>query len=361
MKKLRTIHFVYATPYSLLDKITMRLFKRKLYHPSWERYNWPDPLKAPLSITYQIAKRLAENYHVKLYHLKERIVIEPEEGDILLGHLWPDPKTVMYRSLDNSKFSMKCLVGPYNHDVRQWSSSINVENFGPPPGVPPQVLWVYKAIMKCDKCFAICGRYWIDTFEKSPFAALQDKIVHLNMAIDTDQYPMVKIRFNQPGKRKFFYIGRYAHEKGTDLLERLAENVPGFEGGYICPGRHIKGWKKISEPTKLTPDFMKKIAEEYDIFINMSRADAQATTVLEAMSWGFPVACTRESGYTDENFFYLDLHDENTNIEIFRRIQQMTNTELERMALDNRKVVEDTYCWSKFVSKIEKTITDWGK
>ena len=361
MEKQRTIHFIYATPYSLLDKITMRLFKRKLCHPSLDMYNWPVPLKAPLSITYQIAKRLAANYQVKLYHLKERIVIEPEEGDILLGHLWPDPKTVMYRSLENNKFSMKCIVGPYNHDVRQWSSSIAIEDFGQPPEIPQQVLWAYKAIMQCDKYFAICGRHWIDTFKQSPFASLKEKIVHVNMAIDTDQYPMVKTRFNQPGKRKFFYIGRHAHEKGTDLLEQLAESMTDFEGGYICPGRHLKGWKKISDPTELTPEFMKKVAEEYDVFINMSRADAQATTVLEAMSWGFPVACTRESGYADENFFYLDLQDEKATIETLRRIQQMSNAELEQMALENRKVVEDTYCWSKFVSKIEKTIADWGK
>jgi hypothetical protein len=39
----------------------------------------------------------------------------------------------------------------------------------------------------------------------------------------------------------------------------------------------------------------------------------------------------------------------------------MSNSELEQMALDNRNVVENTYCWSIFVSKIEKTITNWGK
>lgn len=338
MTVYKTIHFVYATPYSLLDKITMRLFKRKLYHPSWSNCNWPVPLKAPLSITYQIAKHFSANYRIKLYDLKERINIEPEEGDILLGHAWPDTESVVWKALNSNKFYKKYMITPYNHDHKQIS-------------------WAYEAVEKCDKYFAICGQYWINTFEKSPLIEFKEKIVRLNMGINTADYPVIKSSFSPPGKRKFFYIGRSGQEKGVDLLEKLVIDCPGFKGGYICAGYDIKGWEKISGPVNLTPDFMRKIADEYDVFINMSRADAQVTTVLESMSWGFPVACTKESGYSEEqNLFYMDLVDWDKNVELVQQIQEMSCQKLEEISRQNRKTVEAKYTWEQFVKTLEENI-----
>lgn len=338
MEKLQTIHFVYATPYSLLDKITMRLFKRKLFHPSRENYRWPVPLKAPLSITYQIAMHFSAHYQIKLYDLKERINIDPKEGDILLGHAWPDTESVVWKALNSNKFYRKYIISPYNHD-------------------PKQISWAYNAVEKCDKYFAICGQYWIDTFEESPLVEFKEKIIRLNMGINTAEYPVIKSKFNTRGKRKFFYIGRSGYEKGVDKLEKLATDCPGFKGGYICAGYDIKGWEKISGPVNLTPDFMRKIAEEYDVFINMSRADAQVTTVLESMSWGFPVACTRESGYSEEQtLFYMDLNDWDKNLEMIQKIQTMSCEMLEEISRLNRKIVETKYTWEQFVRTIEERI-----
>lgn len=101
---------------------------------------------------------------------------------------------------------------------------------------------------------------------------------------------------------------------------------------------------------------MKSIAEEYDVFINMSRADAQATTVLEAMSWGFPVACTKESGYTEDNFFYMDLLNEDKNKAVFSNIQQLSNEELIEISLTNRKIVETKYNWNMFLNILENNL-----
>jgi hypothetical protein len=342
MRNDTTIHLVYATPLTRFDKAFMRLFRRKLSHPSWELYDWPVPLRAPLSITYQMARHFSANYRVRLYDLTERIEIEPRKGDLLLGHIWSDPRSAVWRALDKEEFAGKYLIGPYNHD-------------------PRQVLWFREAVERCDKYFAICGKFWIDTFDRSPFRDLAHKVVHLNMALDARDYPPIKKSFNPPGRRRFFYIGRYGRygdEKGVGLLERLAEKIPGFAGGYICEGGEIKGWEKISMPTKLTPEFMGQVADSYDCFINMSRADAQATTVLEAMSWGFPVACTRESGYSDANIFRLDLENERHNIETIHKIQSLSGEELTEISVSNRKAVETTYGWDAFLATLEKNIVD---
>ncbi|MBI2355168.1 MAG: hypothetical protein HYV06_09090 [Deltaproteobacteria bacterium] len=342
MANKRTLHFVYSTPQGLADKIIMALFRKRVDHPSWERYAWPDPVRAPLSITYQIARHFSSRYRIRLYDLRERTTIEPDKGDILLGHMWPDPQSVMWRSLGAKNFSKRYVIAPYNHE-------------------PRQVLWFRQAVEQCDKYFAICGKYWIDTFDRSPFRDFAHKIVHLNMALDARDYPFVKRGFNPPGRRRFFYIGRYGRygdEKGIGLLERLAGEIPGFAGGYICEGGEIRGWERISAPTRLTPEFIARIAEDYDCFINMSRADAQATTVLEAMSWGFPVACTRESGYADGDLFFLDLEDERGNMETIRKIQGLSERELTEISISNRRAVETRYSWESFLSTLEKNIAE---
>lgn len=346
----RIIHFAYATPYSLIDKITMRLLKRKLFHPPWYQCKWPVPLKAPLSITYQVAKRLSDEYEVKLYDLKEKLHLEPTGGDFFLGHLWHVKGTICYNALRNDKFIKKFIIGPYNHDTKQWSLKTGK--------ALDDIAWAYDCIARCDRYIAICGDYWMDSFESSPFKDLREKFFHVNMALDFDQYPFLKNTYNKCGKRKFFYIGRYAHEKGTDLLEKLASNIPGFEGGYICMGGEIKGWKKISDPRPLTADFIRKIAEEYDFFINMSRADAQATTILEAASWGFPVACTRESGYSTDDFYYMDLTDFEKNREIVSQLQTIDEDSLRKAAVFTRRALAEKYNWQIFLDKLQRCLRE---
>ena len=133
----------------------------------------------------------------------------------------------------------------------------------------------------------------------------------------------------------------------------MAVDVPGFQGGYICRGAEIKGWNKISEPRRLTPDFMAAVASEYDVFINMSRFDAQATTVLEAMSWGFPIACTPQSGYSDEpDVFKLDLENNKKNIAMIEVLQKLPDEALRSISERNRSAVVSEYNWKQFVSTV---------
>lgn len=332
------IHLAYATPLTLPDKLAMRLIGRRLGRPSWRELRWPSPMRAPLSITYHLARGLAERHEIQLYDLRERIVIPAREGDILLGHPWHDPGSVLWRNLFQERFRRSYVIAPYNHD-------------------PRQVAWAYPAIERCDKFFAICGEHWLETFDRSPFAPFRHKIVRLDMGIDTTDYPPVKNAFNRPGERRFFYIGRTGHEKGIDLLERLAAAIPGFRGGYICQGGEVRGWTKICDPTHLTPELMARVAAEYDVFINMSRYDAQVTTVLEAMSWGFPVACSRESGYSGiPDLFHLDLHDLEQNIATIRHIQGLADENLARLAHRNRELVATTFTWDRFVATVRENL-----
>lgn len=341
---MKTVHFVYVLPPSggLIGKVFRRVFHREMSRMgSVAAFKWPNPLRAPQSITFFVGQSLETRYKVKLYDLRENLTIFPASGDILLGHLWTDRNTVIWNSINDSRFSKKILMQPYNNNESQLG-------------------WVRDGLKFCDGLIAIGGDYWVDNFSESPLKNFGEKISHLNMAVDASSYPIVKNKFNPPNKRRFLYIGRqgrFGDEKGIGLLEELAKRIPNFQGGYICGGAEIKGWKKISEPTTLTPELMKVIASNYDVFINMSRADAQATTILEAMSWGFPVACTNQSGYSREkSFFYLSLEDMNHNVDVINKIQNLSDDEIKSISVKNRSVVEGKYSWDVFVSNFEKII-----
>src|SRR4051794_1603487 len=110
----KSLHFAYATPFSILEKIVMRIAGRRVGRPSWNHLSWPSPVRAPLSITYHTARHLSRDYDVKLYDLRERVAIQPDEGDILLGHPWRDPKSIVWRGLETEGFEKRYIICPYN-------------------------------------------------------------------------------------------------------------------------------------------------------------------------------------------------------------------------------------------------------
>ena len=337
---MKTVHVVYSAPLiwsNFIDKIAIKFFTKLPTHRFAKRFIYPRPLCSPFSITKILIHELSKNFNVKFYDLREHTTICPDEGDVLIGHMWPDRKSVMWNSLENKKFHARYLIGPFNHDEKQ-------------------VGWFREAVEKSDLFFSIVGDHWFKTLNLSPFASCTSKMVQLHMFVDQSYYPKVKKKFRKSGDRRFFYIGRYGafgDEKGIACLEELARANPNFVGGFICSGGEIKGWRKISEPRNLTADFMAMISEEYDFFINMSRCDAQATTVLEAMAWGFPVLCTPESGYgEDACIANLSLVDMEFNLEVIEKYQQMSESELNEIVRSSHNLLKQKYSPTQFIQKI---------
>lgn len=353
------IHFVYQYPGSLrnskifkgpvvrsLINIFFLKLRRKMCFRSFEHIPWPAPVRAPMSISKSIGEALVEKkYRLKFYDLEEAFAINPVPGDVLLGHIHPDKNTVMRKSIENSSFLKKIFISPYNGSLKQ-------------------VDFIIDYLGVADYYFAICGDYW---FAESNLNAAQkkynNKFIYINMGINLADYPQVKTSFGPEGKRKFFYIGRpsrYGDEKGEKMLEQIARRTEGFQGGCIFPG-NLEGWKSICQPTDLRAELIEElVAKEYDFFINCSRADAQATTVLEAMSWGFPVACTKETGYNDTGIFYLSTDDVNSNLGVLEKMQFLPAKNLIEIAASNRELLAEKYNWpvikANFMREFERII-----
>jgi len=348
------LHLIYAVPYA--EKFRMLTGKGvPLYRKYW-RYSipWLKPVPAPQSITYNILKTLSKSYEVLLYHVDEKQSLKLGNNDIVLGHFWPDmrtkensnnnwtrydPEQITNAAILNYPYDKRIFVmTPFNHSTEQSG-------------------WAIPLMKQAHHYIGICGDYWVDTLDQSAYAFLQGKMSHLNMGIDIRHYPKVKTGFSKAGKRKFLYIGRISKEKNIDMLEAIAASNKNFYGGYIGKGV-IKGWHQISSSAVLTSKFMSKLALEYDFFINASNYDAQATTVLEAMSWGFVVACTPQSGYVEESIFRLSTNNVEHNIKIIELMNSLDENELQAIVHQYQILLRKKYTWEKFTDKLIKILSN---
>ncbi len=350
---MKTLHIVYAVPrvrksFGLLNRVYRRVFNADLYSKYPNFLNWEKPIRAPFSITHNIVNSFKDQYTIRLYSIHDSAVIKLGENDIFIGHHWPDFTTKIkdknsWTHFDSNQITNKIilnypndkrvfLLSPFNHDKDQMS-------------------WAIPLFEKTQNYIAICGDYWMNNLIKEFPVFQQCKFHQLNMALDVVQYPFLKVTFNEKRKRKYLYIGRVSEEKNTAMLELIAAKVNNFEGGYIGEGS-IKGWKQIAEHASLTPEFVKNLTDEYDVFINTSTYDAQATSILEAMSWGFAIACTPQSGYQHDSIFELSTNDIVQNSKVLDQLQTADEKDLKRMQDVNRELLNSKYSWSTFQKQL---------
>lgn len=349
------IHFVYRAPRyksitgKIFEKLAFTIGLPKGIPTPWRRGNylpWRVPVRAPHSISFNILKALKLKDEVRFYDLYEKTICNAKSGDIILGvpiqvfdgKEWNNEEIfrVMARTLEAYKDRediIKIIILPYNSDPR-YNLSTNgiIERFG-------------------KNLIIVSGKYWTDTWNQSPIKEYVKNLLRVNMGIDSEQYPVVKTKFNEKGKRKFLYIGHTGFYKNTSQLEAIAKAIPNFEGGHIGGG-NIAGWKKIADFADLTPEFMTEIAKEYDIFINTSSADASPTTILEQMCFGFAVACTPQSSYDYDSLTMLDTKNTAFNVEALNKLQYTEGSELLERARKNREYAIKFHNWNDICSKI---------
>lgn len=351
------IHLFYVVPkykkfFGKIDFIYQLLFKEPLYRNFFYAISWGKPIKAPESITFNVYKALCKRYKVLLYNWTEVGLANLNEGDLVIGHPRPlegkvpsedgnsweeyDSKSMVNQALLSKIPFKKFILAPFNHSDKQMN-------------------WMSELI-NSNSFIAITGDVWLHGYENI-FPNLQkSNFFSLNMCIDTANYPKVKKKFSPKGRRKFLYIGRNSKEKGIEYLSAIAKVIPSLEIGYISSGV-IPFCKKICDPRALNTEFIMQIAEEYDFFINASTFDAQATTILEAMSWGFAVVCTRETGYYHPESIYnlpVDRIDECVNL--INYLQNVNEDELLRRQEINFSLLINKYSWIKFQEKIMNCI-----
>ena len=208
-------------------------------------------------------------------------------------------------------------------------------------------------VPEMDRILGIMGPYWFDTWEQSALADWKPKMVRLDMAIDSRFFPRVKNRFNPPGKRKFLFIGHRLPCKGTHLLSLLFERAKAQQCVWVGGQPNIFRNLDVRPGGALTPAVMAPIAGECDFFITMGVSDANPTTILEAMAWGFPVCCTPQSGYYNmPEIIELSTTDMRHNLDVLNWLQGVSEEWLIEHANRARRTVEERYTWSRFTDTV---------
>ena len=209
-----------------------------------------------------------------------------------------------------------------------------------------------KIIEKCDRYLAITGNAWMKCLKDSPFQHWEPKIVHVDLAVDRADFPFIKKNFNPAGKRRFLYIGHTAWYKNISFLEKLSEKLPETEFSWMGGNQPLKNIKKLG-----TYDFseqeVKKLIQEYDFLITVGSADANPTTILEAMAWGLVPVCSVQSGYNGfsaiRNISIDCIEDAITTI---KYLQSVPEEQLKKWQQENLDCLDSHFNWERFCSQV---------
>jgi hypothetical protein len=346
---MRTLHLIYTVPRGgLLERIEDRITSFFGLQPSYRSGStrrFRRPLRSPHSVSYHLLEALKKKYRVKLYSMYEYGVAKTSPGDIVLAqpapvlpHVPPqeiDKQAVTYRTFTEREGITKIIIMPYSHDetyTKWWTELVREHG---------------------TNCIFISGEPWMKTWEdKSPFRTLPIKNkLRIDVCIDAEDFPLVKHSFNPVGKRGVFYIGHTGWYKNTKMLEAVAKAMPNTRFGHVGLG-HIEGFEKVADFTTLTPEFLAKLAETYDIFINVSTGDPNATTVVEMLSAGFPVACTPETGYEGPHYTMISTNDVAYNVAALQGLQVVSEEELLRRGRAGSDFARKHFNWERTMADV---------
>lgn len=297
-------------------------------------------IQSPHSITRNLYYFFKNKADVKYYTWDSHDDVDVEPDDIFIGHPHYDTNTTVQRFFaSGKKCRLRCTIHPL-HTVR-------VQDNMP-----------FDHLTKeADRVFSICGPYWYDTIEHTPFAHWKPKITRVDMAVDSNIYPYLKTNFNQIGHRKLVYIGSSMPQKNLGFMYEVMKRLPTVQlhwygGDGETPLARLPNVKTVGWVV-LDKELAQKIVKECDIFINTSISDANPTTLLESTAWGLIPACTPQSGYyNDEMFTSLTLSDIEKTVQIITDLLHTPSEQLIERSLKSRKKIETHYTWNNFCNTI---------
>jgi glycosyltransferase involved in cell wall biosynthesis len=296
-------------------------------------------ISAPDSIGREVGKRLEERYEVLYYDWDEQRTLLPARNDVLLGHAHPKSNTIFRLSARQQGWKRVIMMSPYCH------------------GNVIQAAFLDRVIADCDLYLAITGNYWFQSIKQAWFAHWYPKMIHVDLAVDRHDFPILKNRFAPPGERKFIYIGHSTYHKNLPYLNTIARTVPECEFGWA-------GQSKLKYPALKRLGFQnfsttegKQIISAYDFLITVGKADANPTTILEAMAWGLIPICTPTSGYSDyPGIINIPVDNVAEAVKVLQHLQQLSEAELVALQQENWRILETHFNWDRVAEQVTAAI-----
>lgn len=287
-------------------------------------------ISAPHVIGWKLADFLAREHEVRLHDWDGREPIRPGTGDVLIGHLNPDPATVVARSIRLPGWARKILLGPFNLD-------------------PRQVAFIDRSIPFADVFCAITGPYWEARLPASRFAHWAPRFRRVDLAVDPTDYPRIKRAFSPKGSRSILYIGHTRWQKNPRYLEAIAERLPGVTFAWCGAGRRpLRGFQRLGSQDFASEEGRALVAR-HDFTLTVGAFDANPTTILESMAWGLIPICTPTSGYAGiPSIVNVPLGDPDGAAAVLRRLLDADEEALVALQERNFALVRDEYTWERF-------------
>ncbi len=296
-------------------------------------YPHQDKISTPNVIGFRLLKALSKIDSVVPLEWDSFAAISPSPGDILIGHVNPAPGTVMRRSLKRPGWRRKIILQPYAEDM-------------------DQIGFLDAVIDDCDSFLAITGQYWFAKIAESAFKRWHPKMVHIDLAVDQSHFPKIKFKFSEPGKRKFVYIGHDLHYKNLNYLQSLAKELPQFEFHWIGAGSKREPLIQHGR-VDFSAETGRKLIEEFDFMITVGSADANPTTILEALSWGLIPVCTPTSGYANNpGIVNIPLNDLSTASKILIELNLCADEILRVTQNQGYQQLKEHFNWERFERQV---------
>jgi hypothetical protein len=291
---------------------------------------------SPWSIGNNLSQALRINLTVEVHDWSANYAINPGPNDVLIGHPHPKRQTVFRKSFDGA-WARRYVICPFTTN-------------------PQQMYFVEPYVRQADAFFAICGPVWAAKLEASSYSHLHSRFIHLDMAINSEDWAPLEKVFNSPGNRKFAFIGSSLALKGTPFLEHLAARRSKNEIGWIGASSWVKSNAECVGFLDLNSESGRESLSHFDFVISPGRSDANPTVLLEAMSLGLIPICTKESGYDDPSNFYSLRYGKVSEAEILLDdLQSIATEELVQRQSLNFSFVK-TYSWDRFTTTISEKI-----
>jgi hypothetical protein len=97
----------------------------------------------------------------------------------------------------------------------------------------------------------------------------------------------------------------------------------------------------------------KNIIQEYDFLITVGSADANPTTILEAMAWGLIPVCPVQSGYEGfSGIRNISIEDLDDTVASINKLQNVSEEQLKMWQQDNLDCLDNHFNWDRFCSQV---------
>jgi glycosyltransferase involved in cell wall biosynthesis len=314
----------------------MTIRRIHIVYPHGDRASTPD------AIGHELGRHLGRRFEVSFHDWAAFERITPAEDAAIVGHAHPVPGTTFRRSVRQPGWGRRVLLQPF---------VTNLDKVGYLAGVIPHV----------ERFVAITGRYWERRLPSAYLSGIAATFIQRDLAIDCSDFPQLVDAGGSRGRRRLLYIGRDVPLKNLGYLEQIAALRPEWEFARIGPpGPERPGITYLGSHDFRSAESRDLLAS-FDIAITVGRADANPTTVLEAMAWGLVPVCTPESGYEGyPGVTNIPLGDAHAAVVVLDSLQAMSDTEVQTLRQANRRRVETEYTWDRFAEVVEDAILEPG-